>query len=74
MNKISKTLQRIFLYIFIQLVTLWNIFILLSSTNQTIKMDLIGTILLTTIFLVYGHKTIQLLKKSSVDEGVKQVL
>ena len=74
MNRISKTLQRAFFYIFIQLVALWNIFILLTSTNQTIKMDLIGTILLTAIFLFYGHKTIQLLKNSTRDEGVKQIL
>ncbi len=71
-KKLDMIIQKSLVYISIQLITLWNIFTLLGSDQESVKMDFIGIIILTAIFFFYGYKTIQLLKTQPDKEGARE--
>ncbi len=54
-------IQKSIFYILIQILTLWSIFHQLAATEQNGEFEVVGLIILTSVFLFYAHKTIKLL-------------
>ena len=63
-KKMSKNLKlfKSILYIVIQLLSLWGIFLLLTDSISPSKDETIGVIILTLIFFISVHKNIKILK------------
>jgi hypothetical protein len=58
----NNALHKSILYIAIQIAALWSIFLQLTLQSENGKMEVVGLVMLTGLFLIYAHKTIQTLK------------
>ncbi len=61
-------IQRALFYIFIQLMTLWSIFQLLTTQKEQGLMALTGLGILMSVLFLYAYKTIKILKKMAREE------
>ncbi len=61
-------IQRALFYIFIQLITLWSIFQLLTTQKEQGLMALTGLGILMSVLFLYAYKTIKILKKMAREE------
>ncbi len=64
-------IQRALFYIFIQLITLWSIFQLLTTQKEQGLMALTGLGILMSVLFLYAYKTIKILKKMAREEKEK---
>ncbi len=74
MNTLGN-LQKAFLYIIIQIATLWTIFYQLTTERgQEGKFEVIGTLILISVLLLYAYKTIRILKTMQRESEEKEHL
>ncbi len=60
-------LLKSILYITLQLLSLWGIFLLLTNTVKPSNEELIGVTILTLIFFIFAHKNIKILKSHNLN-------
>ncbi len=73
MSEKSQFLKSI-LYIALQLVSLWGIFLLLTDTVSPSKEEITGVVILTLIFFIYANKNIKVLKSCDLNIKEKSLL